>query len=194
MNPERLVVGLAVAFGTPGRNGRVWRLEQFVDFVASGHTAALAAYRHPVDPYHVTADESFGVWRAFATVPEGSTPAGVLALGEIEQSVKGDRLLADIAETLNPWGGGDGVPWGLSAGTVDASPDESDAARWIGEVTITKSPAHESPRLIAAGPYAGDVWRLLTGREVPHVVTAVRPLRRRLLGAFVNGTPIWGEE
>lgn len=187
------MVGLVVAFDTPSASGRVWRAEQFRAFAASGHPAAMCLGRHPVDPFNVPAAERFGTWRAFAIVEQTSTPAGVLALGEVEHSVKGDLLLRDLTESLNPWADAAGE-WGLSAGTVDGSAAEDDTLRWIGEATLTRSPAHPTPRVIGVGSYALDVWALLTGLDAPHVVTAPAPLRRRLIGAWPDGRAIYGQE
>lgn len=184
MNPERLICGLATVFGQRHPGGVVWQARHFGKFVDSGHTVPMwIDHREPV-----LAGENVGTWVAFAAVGKSSTPAGLLAIGEFANSPAGEGHLEE-ARSANPWGG---EPlWGLSVQAADISDDES-GRWWLRELSLTRKPIHDNARVLGVGPYAGDVWRLLTGTEPPVVRSVAATTARRLLG-IRGGKPVYEE-
>lgn len=190
MNPERAVVGLVTVFEEPDINeGEVWRSWQFADFVSAQiGVPMLLEHRDEADPLSAGI---LGTWRTFATLAAGTTPAGLLGLGELGHSPIAEDLLRRLAEQLDPWR--NGPEFGLSVTAFDASEVEDRSRMWVKEVSLTTRPAHPMAKVLGVGPYALDVWRLLTGTEPPTVaaVTA-RTVRGRLLGVH-RGRPIYEE-
>lgn len=188
MNPERAIVGLATVFDAPDRNeGTIWRAHQFADFVAERPGVEMRhEHRQPMD-----ASERLGTWRAFALVPQGSTPPGLLALGSFGYSPSAEGRLANLRESFNPWHGRRG--WGLSVKAGDVSDDEDGSRMWLEEVSLTRKPAYPMARVMGIGQYALDVWEMLTGTRAP-VTAALTPrtVRGRLLG-IAGGRPVYDE-
>ncbi len=191
MNPERAIVGLAAVFGEPDvSHGDVWQARQFADF-AEAHLGVdmLLEHRWPDD---LDSPGSLGTWREFAAIAEGSTPAGLLAIGEFGHSPTAEHLLRDLSTAYDPVTGVGG--WGLSVTAADASTWEDGSRLWVKEVSLTRRPAYEQARVIAIGRHALDVWELLTGRKAPVVVaTTQRTVHRRLIAATANGRPLYRE-
>lgn len=188
MNPERAVVGLATVFDEPDLTGEMWHPWQFEAFAASGLGVDMLLEHHaPLMP----TDRALGTWRAFKVLPrDGARPAGLLALGYVDDHARG--LLADIERDLDPYSGA--TPWGLSVTAVDASDAEDGSKMWVKEVSFTKRPAHRLARVTGVGQHALDRWELMVGSPPPPMTTATpRTVARRLLGATMNGTPIYDE-
>lgn len=190
MNPERAIVGLVTTFGEPDVNdGTVWQARQFAEF-ADEYLAVemLLEHRHPLD---VDSPGVLGTWREFAAVAEGSTPAGLLAIGEFGYSPTAENLLRQLADDHDPIVGV--VGWGLSVTAADASPHEDGSLMWVKEASLTRRPAYEQARVIGVGPYALDVWTLLTGRKPPKMVATTPRTTHRRLVAMRGGRPIYHE-
>jgi len=191
VNPERLICGLATVFDAPSANGGgYWQAHHFADFVKSCMAVKmLDSHRPPIGD-----DEVLGSWRAFAVVEAGSTPAGLLTIGEFGHSAYGQARLNELSASNAPWG--DPKPWeawGLSVTAGDVSEAGDGTRRWLTEVSLTTKPAYADARVLGVGPYAGDVWRLLTGTEPPRVVVPTTHTVRRLLGATDRGKPIYDD-
>lgn len=191
MNPERAVIGLATVFDAPDTNdGTVWRGAQFADFAAADMGVEMRdEHRTPMD-----AAERLGTWRSFAVLTSGSTPAGLLALGDFGHSPHAEARLSVLRESFeafDPWR--ERAQWGLSVKAADVSDRHDGSRMWLSEVSLTTKPAHTDARVLGVGQYALDVWELLTGRKPPTVVAfTARTVQRRLRGA-VNGRLVYDE-
>lgn len=194
MNPERTIVGLCTVYDVPCRNdGDVWHASEFEDFVNSGEGAYMWLDHH--EPIRALGEQSLGHWRAFASVPAyGDRPAGLLAIGEFDQSAFADGMLADLHNALEPWGDPTGVPVFLSVTAQDRSTYEDGSVRWIREVSLTAVPAFADARVMAVGTAAAHMWELLTDSKPPWVPkTTPRTVTRRLLGVH-DGRIVWGDD
>jgi hypothetical protein len=191
VNPERLVCGLATLFDVPaGDDGLTWRAADFADFVSAGAgVPMLVDHRLPLEP-----SEALGTWFGFAVLAEGTTPAGLLAIGEFGHTPAGEGWLRMLGETVRWWDPRDPPPWGLSVRAGDASEAGDGSRRWLTEVSLTRKPAWSDARVLGVGEHAASVWELLTGNPPPaYTAVAPRVIRRRLLGATRGGKPIYDD-
>lgn len=202
MNPERAVVGMATVFGEPDRKeGTVWCAEQFAGLIASQMGVEMwVNHLPPGDPLSLGV---VGTWRAFAAIDAfEDQPAGLLTLGDFGHSPRAQDLMERVQQAYDPLSRNG--RWGLSVTAADASADEDGSDLRLKEISLTQEtfgprgefksgPAFERARVIGVGPYALDVWRLLTGQEPPAVIGLTpRTVRGRLLG-IANGRPVYEE-
>ena len=152
-NPDRALVGLATPYNQSSYNdGRVWRAEQFDDFIARGMGIPVRLNHGPLISSRGCI-RYIGKARAFASVV---TPVdGLLGLVELDDGPEMDELLADLGR-LDSFSYLPGC-WGLSLGA-----HVWDDACEPFEISIVYQPAHPDARILAAGPRALEVWRSLT--------------------------------
>jgi hypothetical protein len=155
LNPDRLVCGVATIFDEPSRNdGRAWSVDDFAAFLGLETAIPLLLDHGPiVHTWGIT--DRLGMVRGF--FPIVSPVRGLLTMAEVDYAGgAGDSVLTDIRSILSQrW-----LPaaWGMSVG---AWVEEGTVVPY--EVSLTRKPAFESARVLAAGPQALDTWELLTG-------------------------------
>jgi hypothetical protein len=119
--------------------------------------------------------------------------AGLLALGELNPSPLGSALLDELRVDVDPWASGP-TKWGLSAVTFDASAAGDGSERWIEEISLTTRPAGLDTRVLAVGRFAVDAFAMLSGAPAPDLSHLTVTTVRKMIGAYNDGTPIYGDE
>lgn len=165
MNVDRLVCGLATVFDVASRNGGSWSAEAFSRWLEldSGLSMRVEhdSVRRPAQAvltdaallmYPGTEHVSVGRWSRFAAVASGSTPAGLLALGEVDTGTVGDGVLGAVR---------DGTLCGLSLG---AWRDDDHVVPY--ECSLTTSPAYDQALILGTGAAAARVFEMLAGQRV----------------------------
>jgi hypothetical protein len=152
VNVSRLVCGLAVPFDEAGRDGSPARtraqFETFVDL----ETGLPLRWQHESLYGSREMVQTIGVARRFALVPDRTTPAGVLTLGELDDIPWCDSLLKDIDRRQIT---------GLSFG-LDLLREEHIAFPF--ELSICFEPVYDNARIIGTGRQALEAWELLTAQ------------------------------
>lgn len=165
MNTDLVVCGLAAPFDEPAQDDRALvytrdELERFAEI----ETGLPVLWSHGPVIHHRGVVNSIGRAFRFALVEQGSTPAGLLALVELDDTPWG-RSLADEIRT--------GRVTGLSLG-VDRLPGE---VAWPFELSICHDPAFENARIIGIGEPALSAWQLLAGERID--TTTATPMSRQ---------------
>jgi hypothetical protein len=166
---DRLLCGLATRFDQPGLDGTPpWPASAFRRFVDLKLGVPLRV-DHRSTPTLVQVGnalvnrpvESVGTVRRFAAVGEGTTPAGLLCLAELDPGDPGDALLWDLQRGLDPRSGA--RPWGLSVGGYGVEYGGAIEQVLPREISLTTDPAWPDALVLAVGADALRTWELLTG-------------------------------
>jgi hypothetical protein len=157
INAEAAVVGYATCYGAHSHVA-AFTPHSFTRFLATGLGAHLRLDHQPIINSRGVQDH-IGTIRQFASITHPQP--GLLALGSFNNTEAGQGLRDAVA--------GDLYEWGLSVGVW-----AYDGEAWgIGEVSLTRNPAHRMARVLAIGPTAIRTWELLTGIETNHGVEAL---------------------